>query len=210
MSGQEGFQQQPRAESGTEPLSAMSQSPKSKRGLCKSVSILGRPVFVDVHCKCGAATSTALSFHIWYISNSRPNPSCKDVSSLAAKKIKSDIKSICPPSMLLALTSVSSCIKVNSIKLIEFNYSKVLNSGSFSGWLVCKFHDVKNISIPLCVFSRTSYKDQFDYFLFRRNKKSKNEVGKHCCVTQAHCYRAASYYNQGSTKGSLFQNRKNI
>lgn len=52
------------AESGTEPLSEMSQSPKSERGLCKSVSILGRPVVVDVHYNLGAATSTAYSFHI--------------------------------------------------------------------------------------------------------------------------------------------------
>lgn len=59
LSGQEDFQQQPKAESGTEPLSEMSQSPKSERGLCKSASILGRPVDVDVHYNCGVATSTA-------------------------------------------------------------------------------------------------------------------------------------------------------
>lgn len=59
LSGQEDFQRQPRAESGTEPLSEMSQSPKSERGLCKSVRILGRPIVVDVHYNCGAATPTA-------------------------------------------------------------------------------------------------------------------------------------------------------
>lgn len=57
-----GFQQEPRAECGTEPLSAMSQSPKSERGLCKSVSILGRPIVVDVHYKCGAATALSSTF----------------------------------------------------------------------------------------------------------------------------------------------------
>lgn len=65
LSGQEDLQRQPRAESGTDPLIEMSQSPKSEKGLRKSVSILGHPVVVGVHYNCGAATPTALRLHYW-------------------------------------------------------------------------------------------------------------------------------------------------
>lgn len=39
--------------------SEKSQSPKSWRGLCKSLSILGHPVVFDMHYKCSAATLIA-------------------------------------------------------------------------------------------------------------------------------------------------------